>query len=123
MAKVEPVKENGVWKCPVCGFTAMSKKVVQSHIERTHLRDVTPEPTEKPSKKAKSKSKPPEKVEIKEGWDIGGVPVKKVKLYLRTGAILTGDVVRITKYEIVLNTSNGQVVVFKHAIDYLDVLE
>ena len=123
MAKVEPVQERGMWKCPICGFTAMSRKVVQSHIERTHLRDVMKDTnSKKDTKGAKDVKEEPKKV-----WDIGGVPVKRVKLYLRTGNTLIGEVVRITKYEIVLkpnhHISDNQIVVFKHAIDYLEVLE
>lgn len=35
---IEPEKlETGIWRCPVCGFTAMSKKVVEAHIQREHL--------------------------------------------------------------------------------------
>nr|WP_013087926.1 RNA chaperone Hfq [Pyrococcus sp. 12/1]ADF80209.1 p12-2p [Pyrococcus sp. 12/1] len=35
---VEPVfdAKEGVWKCPICGFIAMSKKVVEAHISREH---------------------------------------------------------------------------------------
>ena len=34
---VEPEKlATGIWKCPICGFTAMSKKVVEQHIQREH---------------------------------------------------------------------------------------
>ena len=33
---VEPKFEDGVWKCPVCGFMAMSKKVVEQHIQKEH---------------------------------------------------------------------------------------
>ncbi len=35
---VEPVFDAklGVWRCPLCGWTAMSKKVVEAHIKRSH---------------------------------------------------------------------------------------
>ena len=35
---VEPKYDSklGVWKCPLCGWTAMSKKVVEAHIQREH---------------------------------------------------------------------------------------
>ena len=33
---VEPKFEDGVWVCPVCGFKAMSKKVVEQHIQKEH---------------------------------------------------------------------------------------
>ena len=37
---VEPKFEDGVWKCPVCGFKAMSKKVVEMHIQKEHPSEV-----------------------------------------------------------------------------------
>ena len=48
---VEPKFENGVWVCPVCGFKAMSKKVVEQHIQREH-------PSEAQSKKESGGEKP-----------------------------------------------------------------
>lgn len=35
---VEPVFDarSGVWKCPFCGFMAMSRKVVEAHIQKEH---------------------------------------------------------------------------------------
>jgi len=33
---MEPKLEDGIWKCPICGFKAMSKKVVELHIQREH---------------------------------------------------------------------------------------
>jgi len=118
--KVAPIKnEMGMWECPICGFTAMAKTVVKSHIERTHLRDAMRDTNAKKDTKGAG--------EVKKVWDIGGVPLRKVKLYLRGGNSLIGEVVRITKYEIVLkpnsHVSNNQIVVFKHAVDYLEVLE
>ena len=28
--------KTGVWECPICGFRAMSKKVIKAHIQREH---------------------------------------------------------------------------------------
>lgn len=36
VGNLEPIKEGGLWKCPVCGFTAMTRKVVEAHISREH---------------------------------------------------------------------------------------
>jgi len=34
---VEAVRlDTGIWKCPICGFTAMSKKVVENHMRTAH---------------------------------------------------------------------------------------
>ena len=48
---VEPKLEDGVWKCPICGFKAMSKKVVEMHIQKEH-------PSEAQSKKESGGEKP-----------------------------------------------------------------
>jgi len=131
MDKIEPKNENGIWVCPICGFKAMSKTVVKSHIERTHLQDIKKDTKgvkkkEKKAKKGKEKVKESEK-KAQEPWRLGGIPVKKVRIYLRSGHSLIGEIVRITTYEIALkpnsHVSNNQIVVFKHAIDYLEVLE
>jgi len=62
---VEPKFEDGVWKCPVCGFKAMSKKVVEMHIQKEHPSEASkkggsggkPQAKKKESGKEKSKQK------------------------------------------------------------------
>ena len=122
MDKIEPINEGGVWKCPICGFTAMSKRVVQSHIERTH-KEVKKE--ERKAKKEKKAKKDKEKAKV---WSIGGVPLKKVRIHLRGGNSLIGEVVGVTTYEIVLKPNShvsdyDKIVIFKHAVDYIEVIE
>ncbi|MCD6523988.1 MAG: hypothetical protein J7K48_03190 [Thermococcus sp.] len=43
--------QSGVWKCPICGWTAMSRKVVASHIQREHSDVLSPSSHQKPTKK------------------------------------------------------------------------
>lgn len=33
---LEPKQEKGVWICPVCGFSAMGRRVVEMHIKNEH---------------------------------------------------------------------------------------
>jgi len=45
---VEPKYDpkTGVWVCPVCGWTAMSKKVIKNHIKREHPEAVSTHPSQ-----------------------------------------------------------------------------
>jgi len=124
MDKIEPKNENGIWVCPICGFKAMSKTVVKSHIERTHLQDIKKD-TKEVKKKEKKAKKDKEKAKV---WSIGGVPLKKVRIHLRGGNSLIGEVVGVTTYEIVLKPNShvsdyDKIVIFKHAVDYIEVIE
>ena len=56
---VEPKFEDGVWVCPVCGFKAMSKKVVEMHIQKEHPSEASKKESggEKPQAKKKESNK------------------------------------------------------------------
>ena len=57
---VEPKFEDGVWVCPVCGFKAMSKKVVEQHIQKEHSSEAQSKKEsggEKPQAKKKESNK------------------------------------------------------------------
>ena len=57
---VEPKLEDGVWKCPICGFKAMSKKVVEMHIQKEHSSEAQSKEEsggEKPQAKKKESNK------------------------------------------------------------------
>ena len=56
---VEPKFEGGVWVCPVCGFKAMSKKVVEMHIQKEHPSEASKKESggEKPQAKKKESNK------------------------------------------------------------------
>ena len=57
---VEPKFEDGVWVCPVCGFKAMSKKVVEQHIQEEHSSEAQSKKEsggEKPQAKKKESGK------------------------------------------------------------------
>ena len=70
----EPEFEKGVWVCPICGFKAMSKKVVMTHMEREHPEAIKEKP--------KEENKPAEKEEKAENAKKkkGSVSKRKFKL-------------------------------------------
>lgn len=58
MGDLKPVLEGGAWTCPVCGFKAMSQKVVMAHIMHEHEgkhKDVKPSEKSKPKPQHNSK--------------------------------------------------------------------
>ncbi|WP_456471983.1 RNA chaperone Hfq [Methanocaldococcus sp.] len=45
---------------------------------------------------------------------------KKVKIYLRNGEVLDAEVVGVSNYEIVVKIEDRNLLIFKHAIDYIE---
>ncbi|XRO75699.1 RNA chaperone Hfq [Methanocaldococcus sp. 28A] len=45
---------------------------------------------------------------------------KKVKIFLRNGEVLDAEVNGISNYEIVVKVGDRNLLVFKHAIDYIE---
>ena len=88
---VEPKFEDGVWVCPFCGFKAMSKKVVEMHIQKEHPSEASkkessggkPQAKKKESgeKKGRQESRKNRKSEkSKESEKKGGVSKRSFKL-------------------------------------------
>ena len=88
---VEPRFEDGVWVCPVCGFKAMSKKVVEMHIQKEHPSEAQskkesgggkPQAKKKESgkEKSKQKSRKSEKSKKSEKSEKGGVSKRKFNI-------------------------------------------
>lgn len=74
----EPKFEKGVWVCPICGFKAMSKKVVTTHMEREHPEAFQKE--EKNVEKSKNNTKKPQKNESQKKKEKGGITKRSFKL-------------------------------------------
>lgn len=55
--------------------------------------------------------------------NILGIPLGKVKLYMRSGEVLKGIIKKIGKYEIIFKEEEGErdVIIYKHAIDKIEV--
>jgi len=54
---------------------------------------------------------------------ICGIPLKRVKVFLENGDFFEGEITRISKYEIVLKTSFGTYILFKHSISAIKPLD
>ncbi len=98
------------FKCPYCGFQSLSKKVLDRHIAEEH-----PDIAKNKEDKKKKKSKVPTVGDLLSG--------KTALFYLRNGDVLKGKYKGITRYEIHIETEKGMVILFKHAIDYIEILD
>jgi len=105
-------------KCPYCDFTAFSKKLLEIHIRERHKELL--EKKEKKEKKKEKKTKKEEKRQIDSFTEL--LKGEKVRLHLRGGEKLEGEVIDSSKYEIRLAVGEKQLIVFKHTIDYLELL-
>jgi len=105
-------------KCPYCDFTALSRKVIEMHIAEKHKDKIEQKEKQKPKEKKKQKRE--EKKQIDSFTEV--LRGAKVKLYLRGGKELEGEIIDTSKYEIRLMTGEKQLIVFKHTIDYLELL-
>ncbi|XRO77152.1 RNA chaperone Hfq [Methanocaldococcus sp. 10A] len=45
---------------------------------------------------------------------------KKVKIYLRNGEVLEAEVNGVSNYEIIVKVGERNLLIFKHAIDYIE---
>ncbi|WP_423793451.1 RNA chaperone Hfq [Methanocaldococcus indicus] len=45
---------------------------------------------------------------------------KKVKIHLRNGEILEAEVTGVSNYEIIIKIDDKEILVYKHAIDYIE---
>lgn len=99
--------EKGLWECSVCGFTAMSKKVIKQHIKTSH-QDVLKQTEEE--KKHNDEKKNKEKKERRKprpwhSFEFEELITKNVVVVLRNGTIVTGKLKYETTYNIVLENA------------------
>lgn len=120
---MEPKFEGGIWKCPFCNFTAMSKKVVEMHMQREH-KDLLKK--EKHDKKQKQKKKTAERLPP---WGRDYVSEwcnKKVKIKLANGEELIGTLFAEPegRYAVKLQTVEGRkLIINKGSILYYELLD
>ena len=81
-----------MYSCPHCGFESMNRNVLEIHIEERH--------------KLKRQDQ-------RKQCSVAGINLAKVRVKLRSGETIEGEVAKVTTYEIVV----GKKIVFKHAID------
>lgn len=69
--------------------------------------------------KPKEEVKEKEKKKEKKPMPIDELMNKKAVYVLRDGEKIEGTLKQITKFEILLETENSKILIFKHAIDYI----
>jgi len=122
--KIRPVQEaGGAWKCPLCSFRAMSKKVVEQHIADEHKESV------KKLKELKEKKKEAKKKKKKVGNFVEGDFLSricsthsKVKVKMLTGEEFIGTIEDYTIFMLTLkrNGDGKPVYIYKQGIAYIE---
>jgi len=114
--------EKGLWECTICGFTAMSKKVIKQHIKNSHpdalqeeKKDEKRHNDEKKNKEKKEKRKP----RPWHSFEFEPLIDKEVTVVLRNGSIVQGILKYETTYNLVL--TNATITGTKHTakVEYL----
>ena len=132
----EPKFENGIWFCPICNFKAMSKKVVEMHIQREHGGEASSQPSKSNQVDAKKPSpheqKPPKNEKPHSGKEKGEqakkrhkktardwqrelyhnyvfelLHNKKAEIELKDGRILRGKIHARDPYAILIDLDDG----------------
>lgn len=117
----EPEFKNGVWVCPLCGFKAMSKKVVATHMEREH-----PEAFQNEEKEAKNpgdkKQKNGKKKKERRPWysrEFEPLIGKEVTVVLKNGVFIVGTLKEETQYNLVLINAEVRGKKYKFTTEYI----
>ena len=115
--------EAGLWECSLCGFTAMSKKVIKQHIKTAHPDVLSQKEEQKEQKHDKEKkNKERKNKRVQKAWNsIEFEPLinKTVVVVLKNGSIVEGKLTRESAYNIVLE--NATIRGLKHVakVEYL----
>ena len=109
----------GLWECNICGFTAMSKKVIKQHIKNAHP-EVLRKEEQKHDKEKKNKERKDKRVQ--KAWNSIEFELlinKTVVVVLKNGSIVEGKLTRESAYNIILE--NATIRGLKHIakVEYL----
>lgn len=100
---MEPVKDGGLWKCPICGFSAMNRKTVEVHMKKAH-----PEAGE--GKKAGKKAKK-ERREVDYLRELEG---EHVRIHFSTGLELECRVLDAKdRFRVKVETEDGRTLIIE----------
>ena len=126
--ELRPLKtEDGTWKCPLCGFSALNQKTVEMHIHRSH-REMKAQKTQRKALNLGKTSvllNEREKVEIRDqtGWRfflihnyVSEMHDKKVRVVLENGEELIGVLKARDPYFVKMKVNDRWVVVNKGKI-------
>ncbi len=115
--------EAGLWECNICGFTAMSKKVIKQHIKTAHPDVLSQKEEQKEQKHDKEKKNKERKDKrVQKAWNSIEFELlinKTVVVVLKNGSIVEGKLTRESAYNIVLE--NATIRGLKHVakVEYL----
>lgn len=99
--------EAGLWECSVCGFTAMSKKVIKQHIKSTHPELLQQGEEQRKEKRNGNRKKDKEKKEKRtpkpwNSFEFEELIGKEIVVVLRNGTIITGRLKYETAYNLAM---------------------
>ena len=125
--KIRPVQEaGGAWKCPLCSFRAMSKKVVEQHIADEHKESVK-KLKELKEKKKEAKKKKKKVSTFVEGDFLSQICNKhsRVKVKMLTGEEFVGTIENYTIYMITLKKigDDKPVYIYKQGVAYIEPID
>ena len=120
MDKFIKKNEAGLWECSICGFTAMSKKVIKQHIKTAHPDVLSQKEEQKHDKEKKNKERKDKQVQrVWNSIEFEPIINKLVVVVLKNGSIVEGKLTRESAYNIVLE--NATIRGLKHVakVEYL----
>lgn len=124
MDKFIKKNEAGLWECNICGFTAMSKKVIKQHIKNAHP-EVLQQGEEQENEKRKDnrkKDKEKNKKRTPRLWnsfEFEPLINKDIVVVLKNGSIVEGKLKYETAYTLVLENTTIRGLKHVAKVEYL----
>jgi len=115
--------EAGLWECSICGFTAMSKKVIKQHIKTAHPNILSQKEEEEEKKHDRGKKNKERKDKrVQRAWnsfEFEPLVNNDVVVVLKNGSIVEGKLKYETAYTLTLE--NATIRGLKHVakVEYL----
>ena len=108
------------YKCPYCDFESLNKKNLEFHIKEEHPREIEKEERRGEDKVGEGKEKEKEKGKSKEINDFSrGLHGEDVILTFLDGSHIEGKMKGYSKYEFLIESNAGEIIVFKGAVKTL----
>lgn len=115
--------EAGLWECSLCGFTAMSKKVIKQHIKNTHPEVLSQKEEQKEKKHDKEKKNKERKDKrAQRAWnsfEFEPLINKDVVVVLKNGSVVEGKLKYETAYTLVLENTTIRGLKHVAKVEYL----
>ena len=102
--------EAGLWECNICGFTAMSKKVIKQHIKNAHIEVLQQGEEQRKEKRKDTRKKDKEKKEKRtpkpwNSFEFEELIGKEIVVILRNGTVVTGKLKYETAYNLAMTNA------------------